>query len=229
MADVKDHLALGLDFDDRDHALGRARALREWFGVAKVGVELYAAAGPGIIADLRELGYSVFLDVKLHDIPNTVRSAARVLARYGLGYLNFHTSGGAAMLAAGVEGARLGAAEAGVPVPLLLGVTVLTSDADASAFPGRLALAVDNGCDGVVCSAHELDAVRSAPRRMITMVPGIRLPGAATDDQARIATPGSAIADGADVLVIARTVHNAPDPSAAAQAVYDEVAACLSV
>lgn len=232
MADVNDaarmRLALGLDFDDPEFALARAAALRPWFGVAKVGYELYAAAGPRVFADLRDLGYSVFADLKLHDIPNTVASAARVLARYGIGYLNFHTSGGRAMLEAGIEGAHAGAAEAGVDPPVLLGVTVLTSDPDASAFPQRFALALDSGCDGIVCSALELDTVRAAPRRMITMVPGIRMAGSDTNDQARVATPATAIADGADVLVIARTVHQAADPLAAARAVFDEVAGALA-
>ncbi len=225
--DVRSHLALGLDFDDPIVALDRAFALREWFGVAKVGHELYAAAGPSIIAQLRDIGYGVFLDAKLHDIPNTVGSAARVLARYGLAYLNFHTSGGLEMLLAGIEGAREGAAQAGVAVPKLLGVTVLTSDSDTSAFARRLDLASESGCDGVVCSALEVERVKVAHPGLITMVPGIRLAGSDNNDQARVATPFDAIRNGADVLVIVRTVHHAVDPAAAAAQVFDEVASAL--
>ena len=225
--DVKSHLALGLDFDDPLYALERAYALREWFGIAKVGHELYAAAGPAIIAQLRDIGYGVFLDAKLHDIPNTVRSAARVLSRYGLAYLNFHTSGGLDMLRAGIEGATEGAHEAGVAVPKLLGVTVLTSDSDTSAFAGRLDLAAASGCDGVVCSALEVERVQQTHPGLLTMVPGIRLAGADSNDQARVATPFDAIRNGADVLVIVRTVHHASDPNAAAAQVFSEVASAL--
>ena len=224
---VKSHLALGLDFDDRSIALDRALALREWFGVVKVGYELYAAAGPSIVAELREMGYDVFLDLKLHDIPNTVKRAASVLTRYGLSYLNFHTSGGLDMLRAGIEGAHEGAQRAGHAVPKLLGVTVLTSDTDTSAFPKRLALASEAGCDGVVCSALEVADVKAQFPDFVTMVPGIRLAGSDANDQARVSTPFDAIRAGADVLVIVRTVQSAVDPQAAASQVFDEVMRAL--
>ncbi len=228
MADVTAHIALGLDFDDLDVALARARELQRWFGVAKVGHELYAAAGPRAIAELRDLGYSVFLDAKLHDIPHTVGSAARVLGRYGLGYLNVHAAGGVAMLRAALDGAVQGARDAGVAPPTMLGVTVLTSDPDTSAFDARLAATIEAGFGGVVCSAHEVAAVKAAAPTFVTMVPGIRLAGSGVDDQARVATPGAAIRAGSDVLVVARTVHNAADPRAAAQQIYDEVEAALA-
>jgi orotidine-5'-phosphate decarboxylase len=227
VSDVASHLALGLDFDDPDYALERATALREWFGVAKVGYELYGAAGPAILVALRELGYSVFLDVKLHDIPHTVERGAYVLARYGVGYLNVHACGGIDMMRAAVAGASEGARDSGVAPPTLLGVTVLTSDSDTSAFTPRLQAAIDAGLGGVVCSAHEVSEVKQAAPTFVTMVPGIRLAGASRDDQSRIATPGEAISMGSDVLVVVRTVHNAPDPLAAAQQVYDEVEAAL--
>ena len=134
MSDVASHLALGLDFDDPDYAFGRATALREWFGVAKVGYELYGAAGPAILVALRDLGYLVFLDAKLHDIPHTVERGAYVLARDGLGYLNVHVCGGVDMMRVAVVGATEGARDAGVAPPTLLGVTVLTSDSDTRAF-----------------------------------------------------------------------------------------------
>ncbi len=225
--DVRSRLALGLDFDDATVALERAIALKEWFGIAKVGHELYAAAGPRIIAELRDIGYGIFLDVKLHDIPNTVGSAARVLGGYGLTYLNFHTSGGCAMLRAGIEGARDGASAAGCAPPQLLGVTVLTSEPDTTVFASRLALASDAGCDGVVCSALEVAQVKASYPHLISVVPGIRLAGSDANDQARIATPFDAIRAGANVLVIARTVHHATDPQAAAAQVFQEVVAAL--
>src|SRR3954453_5338376 len=228
MADVTAHLALGLDFDDPDHALARAKALRQWFGVAKVGYELYGASGPTVLVSLRDMGYSVFLDAKLHDIPHTVERGARVLARYGLGYLNVHAAGGVDMMRAAVTGATEGARDAGVAPPTLLAVTVLTSDADTSAFDARLHATIDAGLGGVVCSAHEAALVKRAAPTFVTMVPGIRLAGASRDDQSRIATPGDAIRMGSDVIIAVRTVHNPPDPEAAAQRVYDEVEQALS-
>jgi orotidine-5'-phosphate decarboxylase len=169
----------------------------------------------------------VFLDLKLHDIPTTVGKAARQIGRLGVGYVTLHTAGGVEMLLAGVEGLEAGAAEAGFDRPAALGVTVLTSDPDASAFPVRLEAARAGGCGGVVCSVRELPAVqrfRGTPpnprdrSRLLAVVPGIRLPGGATHDQARVGTPAEAIAAGADLLVVGRAVTGAPDPEAAAVA-----------
>ncbi len=216
-------LAIVLDYDDLDVAVGVARRVQPWFGVAKVGLELWSAAGAPAVLRLQDLGYKVFLDVKLHDIPNTVRGASRVLSRLGLGYLNAHAAGGATMLRAFVEGANEGADDANVAPPCLLGVTVLTSDPDTSAFDGRLAAAVEGGCDGVVCSGHEIARVRAIQPGLVTMVPGVRLTGSSNDDQARVMTPSEAIDAGATVLVIGRTVTQAPDLEVAAQRVYDAV------
>ncbi len=226
--DVRDRLAIVLDFDDLDTAVAIARRVEPWFGVAKVGLELWSAAGETAVLRLHDLGFRVFLDVKLHDIPNTVRGAARVLSRLGLGYLNAHAAGGAAMLQGFVEGAQQGAAEAGVEPPCLLGVTVLTSDPDTSAFDDRLAVAVASGCHGVVCSGYEVGAVKAAGEGLVTMVPGVRLAGSSADDQARVMTPADAIGAGADVLVIGRTVTHAEDLERAAARVADEVAASLT-
>jgi orotidine-5'-phosphate decarboxylase len=223
---VRDRLVLPLDVGDLAAAEAMMQRVREWFGVAKVGMELYAEAGPTAFARFQELGYRVFADLKLHDIPNTVRRAARVHGRHGVDFLNFHAAGGVEMLRAAVEGLREGADEAGLRAPVALGVTVLTSDPDATAFPARLRAAVDGGCDGVVCSAFEVTAARAAG--MMTMVPGIRPSGAARDDQARVATPAAAVADGATWLVIGRPVTAAADPAAAAAAIHAEVAAALA-
>jgi len=226
-ARARRRLAIVLDYDDLDEATRVARQVQPWFGVAKVGLELWSAAGSAAVERMQDLGFAVFLDAKLHDIPNTVGSAARVLSRLGLAYLNAHAAGGVAMLRAFVEGANAGAAEANVATPCLLGVTVLTSDPDTTAFAGRLQVAVDAGCDGVVCSGHELAAVHASAPNLVTVVPGVRLPGSDPNDQARVMTPSAAIAAGADVLVVGRTVTQAPDVASAAARVHEDVVALL--
>ena len=225
MSEPRDHLVLALDVGGLAEAEALAARVGEWFGTVKVGLELYAEGGPDAFARFHDLGYRVFADLKLHDIPNTVARAATVLGRHGVDVLNFHAAGGVDMLRAGVEGLRAGAAEVGRPTPIALGVTVLTSDPDTSAFDTRLRTAVDAGCDGVVCSAYEVRA--SAAARMLTMVPGIRPAGADANDQARIATPEAAIRDGATWLVIGRAVTAAPDPAAAAGEITDAVRSAL--
>jgi orotidine-5'-phosphate decarboxylase len=229
MADeVRRRLALALDMDDLDDARRVAGELAPWIGVAKIGLELYGAAGPDAIRALRADGFEVFLDAKLHDIPTTVGRAARVLGRLGLAYLNLHAAGGVAMLTAGVQGMNQGAAEAGVEAPTPIAVTVLTSDPDASAFDARLQAAIDANCRGVVCSIQELARVRTVAPAFVTIVPGVRMTGSAIDDQARVGTPGAVTAAGADVLVVGRTVTAAVDPRAAAERLHDEVAAALA-
>src|SRR5262245_47951648 len=225
-SDPRAHLVLALDVGGLAEAEAMAARVGEWFGVVKVGLELYAEAGPAAFARFHDLGYRVFADLKLHDIPNTVGRAATVLGRHGVDVLNFHTAGGVEMLRAGVDGLRAGALEAGHAPPIALGVTVLTSDPDASAFDARLATAVAAGCDGVVCSAREVRAARDAGMR--TMVPGIRPPGTDVHDQARVATPETAIHDGATWLVIGRAVTAAPDPAGAAALLADSVRAALT-
>jgi orotidine-5'-phosphate decarboxylase len=219
-----------LDVDDLDAAAALAGRLSPWFGVAKVGLELFSAAGPAAVERLRGIGFDVFLDVKLHDIPTTVGRAATVLGRLGVSYLTIHTSGGTPMLRAGVEGLAAGAASAGHEPPLALGVTVLTSDVDAPAalLSERVGVALAAGCGGVVCAAPDLAVVRAVGPDLRTVVPGIRLAGSGADDQARPATPAAAIAAGASLLVVGRTVTAAPDPEAAAAAVVAEVAAALA-
>lgn len=221
MSTARDRLVLGLDVGGLEEAEPLARRLAPWFATVKVGFELYAEAGPAAFDALHADGFRVFADMKLHDIPNTVARAARVHGRRGIEMLNFHAAGGVEMLRAGVEAYREGALEAGHAAPVALGVTVLTSDPDTSAFPERLEICAEAGCDGVVCSAWEVEAAHAHGLR--TMVPGIRRSGDAANDQARVATPADAIAQGADWLVIARTVTAADDPEAAAAAVLSEV------
>ena len=128
--EVRDRLALALDVDDLVAALRLARNLKPWFATVKVGLELFTASGPDAVASMLNAGFSVFLDLKLHDIPTTVRKSARVVGALGASYLTLHAHGGPAMLRAGVDGLREGAESAGAPVPLAVAVTVLTSDAD---------------------------------------------------------------------------------------------------
>jgi len=224
-SEVRDRMVLGLDVGDLGQAEAIAARLAPWFGVVKVGHELYAEAGPRAFDRMHELGFRVFCDLKLHDIPNTVERAARAHARHGVDFLNAHAVGGEVMLRAFVAGAHAGASDIGAPAPITLAVTVLTSEPDASAFDERLAIARDAGCDGVVCSA--LEASRPGAVGLRAMVPGIRLAGADDNDQARVATPGAAVRAGADWIVVARTVTAADDPEAAAAAAAGEVAAAL--
>ena len=214
-------------------AVGRLGNLVQWF---KVGLELYIAEGNSFVETLRERGYSVFLDLKLHDIPNTVGGAVRSAALSGAGMLTVHAAGGPAMLAAAQKAA------AGVPfAPKLLAVTVLTSmDAaqlaatGVNASPGeqvlRLAgLAHEAGIRGFVASSQEIARLRAAYPDATLVIPGIRPAGANTGDQKRVATPASAIADGADYLVVGRPITQAGDPAAAAQAILDEMESAVKL
>ena len=219
---VSNKLALALDVDDLVAAIRLGRELKQYFGVAKIGLELYSAAGPEAIGAIADLGYKVFLDLKLHDIPTTVGKASRVLGALGVQYLTMHAHGGVDMLRAGVEGLQQGAHNAGLEQPHSLAITVLTSDGDAPPhiMPKRVMLAAEAGCSGIVCSVGELSEAHHYAPRLLRVTPGIRLPGDKVDDQAKPASPDSALNDGADLLVIGRTVTNASDPVAAAQAVH---------
>lgn len=218
---VRSRLALALDLDDLVEAHRMASDLRPWFGVAKVGLELFSAAGPDAIGAMRDLGYGVFLDLKLFDIPNTVHHAARVLGALGVDYLTLHARGGVDMLRAGVEGLMEGAEGAGLPLPTALAVTVLTSDDDAPAHivPSRVRVALEGGCGGLVLAAADLQTARELAPRMKRVVPGIRLPGGELHDQSRAASPQEAAANGADLLVVGRAVTAAADRARAAAAV----------
>jgi orotidine-5'-phosphate decarboxylase len=225
-SDPRDRLVLALDVDRLDDALAWADRLRPWVGVAKVGYQLYAAEGPAALEALRDKGFRVFADLKLHDIPTTVEQGARALGRHGVDFLNFHAAGGEAMLRAGIAGLRDGARERGHAQPVSLAVTVLTSDHDTNALDGRVRVAADAGCDGVVCAASDVARARAAGLR--AMVPGIRRAGGAAHDQVRIATPFDAISLGADWIVLGRAVTGADDPERVASAVLEEVAAAAS-
>jgi len=226
---VSDRLAIALDVDDLVAAIRMGRQLSDYFSVAKIGLELYSAAGPEAIGAISDLGYDIFLDLKLHDIPTTVEKSARVLGALGVSYLTFHAHGGVDMLAAGVQGLSEGAYNAGLEQPRSLAITVLTSDGDAPShiMPKRVMLAAEAGCSGIVCAAGDLTEAHHYAPRMLRVTPGIRLEGDRVDDQARAASPGDAVAGGADLLVIGRAVTAAKDPVAAAERVHESILAAV--
>jgi len=223
---ARDHLAIALDTPNLDTAVSIAKAVQPSISVAKVGLELFSAAGQNAVRVMQNLGMDVFLDVKLHDIPNTVYGASTVLGSLGVRYLTVHAAGGEAMLRAAVNGLSKGANEANLPAPMALAVTVLTSEPSASPelLNERLAIAVAADCGGVVCAATDLPMIKGAAPDIITVVPGIRPTGVPVHDQGRVATPSEAIQRGADILVIGRAVTAADDPAAAAEAIAAEVA-----
>jgi orotidine 5'-phosphate decarboxylase subfamily 1 len=162
---TRDRLVLALDVDDMVEALRLAKRLQPYFATAKVGLELFSAAGPDAVASISDLGYDIFLDLKLHDIPTTVRKAARVIGALGTSYLTLHARSGPVMLRAGVEGLAEGAERAGLPHPVALAVTVLTSDGDAPAhiLGHRVAAAVEAGCGGLILAAADVRNPRPGP------------------------------------------------------------------
>jgi orotidine-5'-phosphate decarboxylase len=217
-----------LDFPDAAAALEMAARLDPAQCRVKVGKELFVAAGPAVVEKLHAAGHEVFLDLKFHDIPNTVAGACRAAARLGVWMVNVHASGGEAMMRA----AREAISSAGARAPLLIAVTILTSLADADlprvGLAGtaaqnaeRLArLAAGCGLDGVVCSAEEAPQLRAATHRGFLLVtPGIRLEADARGDQARVVTPLEAVRRGADYLVIGRPVTQSQDPAATLAAI----------
>lgn len=225
-------LIVALDFPDERQALAMAAALDPAHCRVKVGKELFTRCGPPIVQRLAQEGFDVFLDLKFHDIPNTVAAACAAAADLGCWMINVHASGGRAMMEAAAE--RL--AKRGES-PLLIAVTVLTSmDTSAVREIGfemepeelvvRLArLAQSSGMDGVVSSPRELAAIRGAcGSEFITVTPGVRPASAAADDQKRVATPAAARTAGANYLVVGRPVTQAADPAAAVEAIIAELA-----
>ena len=221
-------LILALDVSDVESAGALVARVAEHVGGLKIGSELFTSAGPTVLSAVAASGLPLFLDLKFHDIPNTVARAVRSAARHGVRWLTLHTSGGRAMLEAAVQAA---AEQPSDRRPLLLGVTVLTSLAaeDPEEIVDRALLAQRCGLDGVVASPLEVARLREAcGPDFLLVTPGVRPAGAAHDDQARVATPAAAIRDGADLLVVGRPILEAPDPAVAAEALVDEIAAALT-
>jgi orotidine-5'-phosphate decarboxylase len=217
-------IAVALDAPDLETAARWAALVTPHVSTVKVGLELYLRYGPDVIASVRGAsGVRVFLDLKLHDIPNTVAGAARAVARLRPSILTVHAAGGPAMIRAAVEAA---------PHTQIAAVTVLTSLTEGdleriglagpadSAVRRLAALSVEAGATALVCSPNEVSAVRAEVGEEITLItPGVRPTGAATQDQMRVATPEQALADGADLLVIGRPITGSADPGAAAAAI----------
>jgi orotidine-5'-phosphate decarboxylase len=225
-------IIVALDFANPGDALALAARLDPAQCAVKVGSEMFVAAGPDPVRSLVRLGFRVFLDLKFHDIPNTVAQACAAATRLAVWMLNVHAAGGRAMLTAAAEAVARAAQESGAPRPLLIAVTVLTSlgrddlaDTGIGDTPTAHALklarlAAAAGLDGVVCSALEAPTLRAALGPSFKLVtPGIRPAGSAKDDQARIITPEAAIANGADYLVVGRPITQAVDPLAALAAI----------
>lgn len=228
-----DRVCIALDFATRPDTLAAARRFAGRVGWMKVGLEAFVAEGPSLVAEVVACagGAKVFLDLKFHDIPATVAGAVTSAARSGASMVNVHAAGGRAMLEAAREAARRGGLERLIAVTLLTSIdTRALADLPMAGHPEGIArrlalLAKDCGLDGVVCSATDLAAIRGAcGSDFFTVVPGIRPAGAGVQDQKRVATPASAIAAGADLLVIGRPVTASPDPDAALSAILREIA-----
>jgi orotidine-5'-phosphate decarboxylase len=233
-------IIVALDCDAAE-ALALAQMLRGRVRWLKVGMTLYYAEGPEIVARLSEMGFSVFVDLKLHDIPHQVAGAAAEIAKLGAGMFTVHASGGSAMMRAAVDASRRAAEEVGVAAPAVLAVTVLTSTDDdglseigvprsaTEQVPLLARVAKSAGVDGVVCSPREAALMRELlGEAALVVTPGVRPKWSQADDQARIATPAAALAAGASHLVIGRPITAAPNPTEAVTRVLSEIEEELS-
>jgi len=234
---AKDKLIVALDVDSASRALDVFDQLREHAGMFKIGMQLFTAAGPDIVRQIIARGSRVFLDLKYHDIPNTVAMAAIETTRLGVSIFNIHASGGSEMMKRTVEAVAEISVRENLTRPKVLAVTLLTSvdretlrqigiDDEPRSVVSRLALlARDSGLDGVVASAHEIKTIRETVSQpdFLIVTPGIRSVGDAVNDQRRIMTPAEAIRAGADYLVVGRPILDASDPVRAARAIVEEI------
>ena len=225
-------LIVALDYTDALDALTMAGSLRHEVRWAKVGLELFTREGPRVVQTLKGMGFKVMLDLKMFDIPNTVRGGIRSACWIGVDLITLHTLGGERMIRAAVEEAESQAVQTG-KAPLLFGVTVLTSmeqgelpgyDGDISELASNLAVQAQSwGLNGVVCSGFEVEAIKKACPGLLCLTPGIRPATGGKDDQRRIVTPAGAVAAGSDFLVVGRPVTQAGDPVEAARAITREM------
>ncbi len=233
---MPNRILVALDTTDIEQATALATSLDGLVGGVKLGLEFVSANGPGGVRTVTGTGQPLFLDLKFHDIPNTVAAAVRAVVPLQPAILNVHASGGMAMMEAARDAAQETARTQGIPVPLVIAVTVLTSldDADLAAVGQRnpaekqavrlAELAKDAGLDGVVCSPKEILAIRNACGPDFKLVvPGIRPLWSVSGDQKRFSSPASAIKDGADYLVIGRPITAADDPAEAAERIAEEL------
>ena len=233
---MQNPIIVALDVPTAEQAVALAQQVAPAVGAFKIGSELFTAAGPDIVRRIRATGAAVFLDLKFHDIPNTVAKAVASAVRLDVQMLTIHTGGGLAMMQAAEESAQKAAAQAGLNAPLVLGVTVLTSmesddlggvgiTAGAGYHVERLArLAARAGLRGLVCSPLEVAGLRqSLPAHMQFVTPGIRTGEDAAGDQKRTLSAKEAMQAGSTWLVVGRPIYAAPDPRAAAEKIYDSL------
>jgi orotidine-5'-phosphate decarboxylase len=235
---AKDRIIFALDVGDMASAKKWVNTLGTSVGWFKVGLELFTAAGPEVVELITSSGIRCFLDLKFHDIPNTVGGAVRSATRLKAEMMTIHISGGSEMIRAAVRGADEESAALGVATPRIIGVSVLTS-LSQNDLPslgvdrplkehasGLVAMACKRGIGGIVCSPADLPFLRPlVPKDTLVITPGIRPQWSETGDQKRIATPGSAIASGADLMVIGRPISHAPDPVDAVKKIVEEIEA----
>jgi len=226
---MENKIIIPLDLDYKE-ALKLAKLLDPKICRMKIGNQLFTSSGPKVVKELHQLGFDVFLDLKFHDIPNTVHEAVKSAADLGVWMVNVHASGGKQML----EASKKALQQFSNP-PLLIAVTVLTSlsqeclseigldNLDDQVF--RLTrMAKESGLDGVVCSASDAESVKKEfGEEFLTVTPGIRPSGSSLDDQSRVSTPSEAIASGSDYLVIGRPITGSEDPKKALEAIYKEI------
>lgn len=240
-SDLAKKIIVALDVGSKEEALSLVQQLEE-ARLFKVGLRLFSAEGPSLLQDIKNLGRNVFLDLKLHDIPNTVADAVGVAVRHGVHMLTIHSSGGREMMQRAAEAAIEEAEKEGTTKPLLLAVTILTSlkdeqlreigmEDDTLSQVLKLAkLAKEGGVDGVVCSPQEIEIVkRELGRKFLVVAPGIRPSWAAAHDQKRILTPSLAIQKGADFLVIGRPIIKAESPQEAFLKIIEELDSAVDV
>jgi orotidine-5'-phosphate decarboxylase len=235
---AKEKLIVALDVESADEALRLYGELRGEAGMFKVGSQLFTTAGPDLVRRLVKDGARIFLDLKYHDIPNTVAAAAREATRLGVALFNVHAAGGTEMMRRAADATAAEAARLGVQKPSLIAVTVLTSmDAEAISETGVTAASVEehvrrlarladaSGLDGVVASPHEIIPVRETVGRadFLVVTPGVSPTAVAYADQKRVTSPAEAVRRGADFIVVGRAILNSPDPAAAARAVVGEM------
>ena len=230
-------LIVALDVDNTQKAREILNALRGVAGMFKIGMQLFTAAGPAFVREIISSGERVFLDLKYHDIPNTVALAGVEATRLGVSIFNIHAAGGSEMMRRTADSVAECAITEALPRPLVIAVTILTSanentvaevgfgSSPAELVPRLALLAEASGMDGVVASPLEVSIVRSAVEKpnFVVVTPGVRPKGAALFDQRRVTTPREAILAGADYIVVGRPILDAPDPAAAAQQILDEL------
>ncbi len=235
----RDRLIVALDVSDAEKALGLVDLLKPWAGMFKVGMELFYSAGGEIVKEIKKRGCRVFLDLKLHDIPNTAAGAARALARLGPDMINVHAAGGPEMIKAAAGAAREEADRIGLARPLVVAVTVLTSidrkNFNLMGMRGKIEdyvarwskMAADCGLDGVVSSPEEVPLVRkTCGPDFVIVTPGVRPAWSAAGDQKRFATPAAAVSAGATYIVVGRPVTGSPDPRDAAEKIWHQIKGC---